>query len=64
MTAICGRDTGPELAARREFRAVGIGYRLQDRTVPGRPDIVMKACRAVMLVHGCFWHRHPGCRLA
>lgn len=64
MSAIRGRDTGPELAVRRALHAAGIGYRLQDRTLPGRPDIVMKGRRVVIFVHGCFWHRHPGCRFA
>lgn len=64
MAAIRGRDTGSELAVRRALRAAGIGYRLQDHTLPGRPDIVMKGRRVVIFVHGCFWHRHPGCCFA
>ncbi len=64
MAAIRGRDTGPELAVRRALRAASIGYRLQDRTLPGRPDIVMKGRHAVIFVHGCFWHRHADCRFA
>lgn len=64
MAAIRGRETGPELAVRRALRSLGIGYRLDVRTLLGRPDIVMKGRRAVMFVHGCFWHRHQGCRFA
>jgi DNA mismatch endonuclease, patch repair protein len=64
MAAIRGRDTGPELAVRRSLRSLGIGYRLHVRGMPGRPDIVMQGRRAVIFVHGCFWHRHEGCRFA
>jgi DNA mismatch endonuclease (patch repair protein) len=61
MAAIRGRDTGPEMAVRRILRSLGVGYRLHGRGLPGRPDIVMHGRRRVILVHGCFWHRHGGC---
>jgi DNA mismatch endonuclease (patch repair protein) len=64
MAAIRGRDTGPELAVRRILRSLGVGYRLHARGLPGRPDIVMSGRRRVILVHGCFWHRHGGCSQA
>ena len=64
MAAIRGRDTGPELAVRRVLRAHGVGYRLHVAGLPGRPDIVMQGRRTVIFVHGCFWHRHEGCRFA
>jgi DNA mismatch endonuclease, patch repair protein len=63
MATIRGRDTGPELAVRRALRSLGVGYRLHVKGLPGRPDIVMKGRRAIIFVHGCFWHRH-GCRAA
>ena len=62
MAAIRGRDTAPELAVRRALRLLGVGYRLHDGRLPGRPDIVMRGRRTVIFVHGCFWHRHEGCR--
>ncbi len=58
MRRIRGRDTRPELAVRRILRAAGIGYRLGGAGLPGRPDLVMKGRRAVVFVHGCFWHGH------
>lgn len=64
MAAIRGRDTAPELAVRRALRLLGVGYRLHDGRLPGRPDIVMRGRRTVILVHGCFWHRHEGCRFS
>lgn len=64
MAHIRNRDTAPELAVRRELYSLAIRYRLHDDNLPGRPDIVIKRLRTVIFVHGCFWHRHPGCRLA
>ena len=58
MRAVKSRDTTPELAVRRILRAAGIGYRLGGGGLPGRPDLVMKGRRAVVFVHGCFWHGH------
>lgn len=64
MAAIKGRDTKPELALRKALHARGLRYRLHVASLPGRPDIVLKRHRAAILVHGCFWHRHQGCKLA
>ena len=64
MAAICNRDTTPELAVRKILRSLRIGYRLHVGGLPGRPDIVMKGRRSIILVHGCFWHRHERCRFA
>ena len=64
MSGIRGRDTQPELKLRRRLHAMGFRYRLHSNILPGRPDIVLPARRAVVFVHGCFWHRHPGCRYA
>jgi DNA mismatch endonuclease (patch repair protein) len=58
MSRIRGRDTKPELLIRYGLHARGLRYRLQDRTLPGRPDIVFSRHHAVVLVHGCFWHGH------
>ncbi len=64
MSAIKGKDTGPEMRVRAYLHAAGLRYRLHDRRLPGKPDLVFPQHRVVLLVHGCFWHRHPGCRLA
>lgn len=62
MSRIRGRDTRPEMIIRRGLHALGFRYKLQDRTLPGRPDLVFPRYRAVIFVHGCFWHGHD-CRL-
>lgn len=64
MAGIRGKDTAVELAVRRQLHALGYRFRLHRRDLPGRPDIVLPRFRATIFVHGCFWHRHPGCRFA
>ncbi|WP_177168769.1 very short patch repair endonuclease [Nitrosovibrio sp. Nv6] len=61
MAGIRGANTKPELLLRRRLHAAGLRYRLHVADLPGRPDIVFPSRRAVVFVHGCFWHRHPGC---
>jgi DNA mismatch endonuclease, patch repair protein len=61
MRRVRQRGTRPELAVRRELHAMGFRFRLHRRDLPGRPDIVLPGRRAAIFVHGCFWHRHPGC---
>jgi len=63
MSRIRGKDTQPELLVRRWLWKNGYRYRLHRTDLPGKPDIVMKKYKAVILVHGCFWHRH-GCKLS
>lgn len=58
MQAIRGKDTKPELIVRRLVFSLGFRYRLHDRTLPGKPDLVFKAKHKVIFVHGCYWHRH------
>ena len=58
MSRIRGRDTKPEMFIRRGLHACGLRYRLQDRKLPGRPDLIFPRHRAVIFVHGCFWHGH------
>lgn len=64
MAGIRAKDTRPEMALRRGLHVLGFRYRLHAGDVPGRPDLVLPKHRAVIFVHGCFWHRHPGCRFA
>jgi DNA mismatch endonuclease (patch repair protein) len=63
MARVRGRDTGIELAVRRALHLRGVRSRLHDAALPGRPDLVFPGRRAVIFVHGCFWHAH-GCRLS
>ena len=62
MAGIKGKDTKPELVLRRALHARGFRYRLHSKNVPGRPDIMLSKHQAMVFVHGCFWHRHEGCR--
>ncbi len=58
MRAVKGRDTKPELKIRKALFARGFRYRLNDRRLPGSPDLVFPKYGAVLFVHGCFWHGH------
>jgi DNA mismatch endonuclease (patch repair protein) len=62
MSRIKGKDTKPEMAVRRALWAAGLHYRLHDKRLPGRPDLVFRGRRTVVFVHGCFWHCHEGCK--
>ncbi|WP_420720181.1 very short patch repair endonuclease [Abyssibius alkaniclasticus] len=62
MAGIKGKNTKPELVLRRALHARGFRYRLHSKNVPGRPDLVFPKHHAIVFVHGCFWHRHEGCR--
>lgn len=64
MARVKGRDTKPEMRLRRRLHAAGLRYRLHAGELPGRPDIVFRKARLAIFVHGCFWHRHPGCHHA
>lgn len=64
MSGIRGKDTKPELLVRHYLHRAGLRYRLHAKGLPGRPDLVLRKYRTVVQVHGCFWHRHPGCRYA
>jgi DNA mismatch endonuclease (patch repair protein) len=61
MSSIRGKDTVPERGVRRILHALGFRFRLHRKDLPGRPDIVLPRHRLAIFVHGCFWHRHPGC---
>lgn len=64
MARIGPKDTKPELIVRRLLHRMGRRFRLHRRDLPGTPDIVLPGPRKALFVHGCFWHRHPGCRKA
>ena len=64
MSRIRGKDTKPELLVRKGLHARGFRFRLQDRKLPGRPDIVLPKYGVAIMVNGCFWHSHRGCQYA
>lgn len=66
MSLVRAADTKPEMKVRRAVHEAGYRYRLHRRDLPGTPDMVFPSRRAVVFVHGCFWHRHPDsqCKLA
>lgn len=62
MAGIRSKNTKPEMTVRKYLHAEGFRYRLHARSLPGSPDLVLPKYRTVIFVHGCFWHRHAGCR--
>lgn len=64
MSKIRGKDTKPEIRVRKGLHARGFRFRLQDRKLPGRPDITLPKYGVAIMVNGCFWHGHKGCRYA
>jgi DNA mismatch endonuclease (patch repair protein) len=62
MSQIKGKDTKPEMIVRKFLHANGFRYKLHDKTLPGKPDIVLPKYKTVIFVHGCFWHGHKGCK--
>jgi DNA mismatch endonuclease (patch repair protein) len=62
MGLVRSKNTGPELMVRQLAHAMGYRYRLHSSKLPGKPDLVFASQRKVILVHGCFWHQHGGCR--
>lgn len=62
MARIGAKDTKPELIVRRLLHSLGYRYRLHRRDLPGTPDICFPSRKKVIFVHGCFWHRHDGCK--
>jgi DNA mismatch endonuclease, patch repair protein len=64
MANIRGKNTRPELTVRSLLHRQGFRFRIHDKCLPGTPDLVFKKYKAVIFVHGCYWHRHKDCRLA
>ncbi|MFD2574634.1 very short patch repair endonuclease [Spirosoma soli] len=62
MSRVRSKDTKPELVVRKFLHAQGFRYRLHDKKLPGKPDIVLPKYKTVIFVHGCFYHGHEGCR--
>ena len=64
MSKVRCRNTKPEILVRSLLHRLGFRFRLHRNELPGKPDIVFPSRRAVIFVHGCFWHQHPGCQKA
>ena len=64
MSRIRNANTGPEMIVRRLVHSMGHRYRLHRRDLPGCPDVVFPVMKKAIFVHGCFWHRHEGCKYA
>ena len=62
MSRIKGKNTKPEMLVRRFLHANGYRYKLHDKSLPGKPDIVLPKYKTVIFVHGCFWHGHKNCK--
>lgn len=64
MSGIRGKNTKPEVLVRSYLHKQGLRFRVHSPQLPGKPDLLFPRFRAVVNVHGCFWHQHPGCRYA
>lgn len=62
MSRIRSKDTKPELMVRKFLFAQGLRYRLYDKKLPGKPDLVLPKYKTLVFIHGCFWHGHHDCR--
>ncbi|WP_081774121.1 very short patch repair endonuclease [Sphingomonas sp. URHD0057] len=61
MSRVRAKHTSPEMRVRRATHRLGLRFRLHRKDLPGKPDLVFPKHRLALFVHGCFWHRHPGC---
>lgn len=64
MSRIRSSNTSPEVALRCALHSLGLRFRLHHKDLPSKPDIVLPRYRTVVFVHGCFWHRHNGCKVS
>jgi len=64
MRAIKSKNTKPELLIRSALHRMGFRFRLHKKDLPGKPDIVLPKYKTIIDVRGCFWHRHPNCKMA
>ncbi|GJQ50572.1 MAG: very short patch repair endonuclease [Candidatus Kuenenia stuttgartiensis] len=62
MSKIRGKDTKPEIIVRKFLFGNGFRYKLHDKMLPGKPDLVFPKYKTVVFIHGCFWHGHDGCK--
>jgi DNA mismatch endonuclease (patch repair protein) len=64
MSRVGQKDTGPEMKVRKAAHAMGYRFRLHRKELPGTPDMIFPQRKLALFIHGCYWHRHPGCRKA
>lgn len=64
MSAIRSKDTKPEIYLRKLLFAKGYRYRIAEKSIAGKPDVFLRKYNTAIFVHGCFWHRHQGCKYA
>jgi len=64
MSRVGSKNTKPELIVRSYLHGLGFRFKIHEKNLPGRPDIVLPKHRCVVFVNGCFWHRHKGCKRA
>jgi len=64
MSRVRGKNTAPELLVRSLLHDMGFRFRLHRKDLPGSPDIILPKYKTVIFVHGCYWHRHPGCKFS
>ena len=64
MSLVRGKNTKPEIRVRSFLHAQGLRYRLHDKRLPGKPDLVFPKYKTAVFIHGCFWHGHADCKLA
>jgi DNA mismatch endonuclease (patch repair protein) len=64
MSRVGGKNTTPEIVVRKVAHSLGLRFRLHRKDLPGTPDLAFPKWRTAIFVHGCFWHRHPGCSKA
>lgn len=62
MSQIKGKNTKPEMLVRKHLHALGFRYKLHDKSLPGKPDIVLPKYKTIIFIHGCFWHKHDNCK--
>jgi DNA mismatch endonuclease, patch repair protein len=62
MSRIKCKDTKPELQVRSIFHSMGLRFRINRKDLPGRPDLILPKHKTAVFVHGCYWHRHRGCK--
>ena len=62
MSLIRSSNTKPEILVRKILHSLGFRFRLHQKSLPGKPDVVLKKYKSVIFVHGCFWHQHKGCK--
>lgn len=64
MAQVKGKNTKPEKLVRSLLHSMGYRFRLHNKRLPGKPDITLPRYKAIVFVHGCFWHGHDGCKRA